>query len=103
MTVFARTRRVSKSSAQDTAARVQAKRGVIEQLIAGRISLLAAAVRFGALCGSGDTTAYCRTVIGWAGLALSDRPERAADVVGRLEAELERYLARASAVPAYQV
>jgi hypothetical protein len=42
-----------------------------------------------------DTEAVCRAVIGWAGLALSDRPERAGAVLTRLEEELRAHLERA--------
>src|SRR6476660_2629745 len=102
MPVLARTRSARPASATLAAARVDAKRGVVEQVLAGRLPLLAGAARFAALSLDGpteaaDTEGLCRTIIGWAGLALSDRPERAALVGGRLEAELERYLARAGA------
>jgi hypothetical protein len=41
-----------------------------------------------------DVEALCRSVIGWVHLALSDRPERAEAVSGRLECELQSHLAR---------
>ena len=98
MFLAARTQFRPPTSGKEAAFRVEAKRGVVEQVIEGRLPLLAGAARFKALCAASwpitDIEDLCRTVIGWAGLALSDRPERATVVVGRLEAELDRYLAR---------
>jgi hypothetical protein len=79
-------------------ARVAAKQRVVEQVIAGRLSLTAAAARFreaaGGLPKAEDGEAVCRAVIGWAELALRDRPERAAAVAERLEGELRWHLDR---------
>jgi len=84
-------------------ARVAAKQRVVEQVIGGRLSLLEGAARFRAAARSGftadaDGEAVCRAVIGWAELALRDRPERAAAVAERLEAELRRHLERTGGV-----
>jgi hypothetical protein len=87
---------VTAASALD---RVAAKQRVVEQVIAGRLGLVAAAARFAAL-GRGllpaaeDGEGVCRAVIGWAELALRDCPERAAAVAERLESELRRHLNR---------
>jgi hypothetical protein len=88
------------ASAPLARAQVEAKRRVVEQVVAGRLTLLDGAARFRALGGSSlpdaeDTEAVCRAVIGWAGLALSDRPERAGAVLTRLEEELRAHLERA--------
>jgi hypothetical protein len=77
--------------------RVEAKQEIVAQLIDGRISLLEAATRFGTVGRSTrqiqpDTEALCRTVIGWANLALMEKPERAELVTAQLECELQSYL-----------
>src|SRR5439155_11154285 len=77
------------------------KQAIIADLIGGRLRLLEATARF--LQASGAEPAdrgepgpedWCRTVIGWAHLALSDRPERAEVVSENLEQELQNHLAR---------
>jgi hypothetical protein len=80
-------------------ARVATKQRVVEQVIAGRLSLMEAATRFraagrGLLPAAEDGETVCRTVIGWAELALRDRPERASAVAERLEGELRWHLER---------
>jgi hypothetical protein len=84
------------------------KEQIVQQVCRGQLDLLTAAARFrevtrtaerggwSELCRPGpqDAESVCRTVIAWAGLALADRPERAAAVTARLEAELETNLAR---------
>jgi hypothetical protein len=78
-------------------ARVAAKQRVVEQVIGGQLPLVEGAARFRALGQDGRSTdgeAVCRTVIGWAELALRDCPERAAVVAERLEGELLRHLER---------
>jgi hypothetical protein len=91
------------ASAAPALARVAAKQRVVAQVIAGQLSLVEGAARFRLLgrefvpageCGE----AVCRTVIGWAELALRDCPERAAAVAERLEAELRRHLERGGGV-----
>src|SRR5262245_43783529 len=75
--------------------RLQNKQQVIADLIGGRLSLLAAATRFQALAADGrGEEATCREVIGWAHLALRERPETADALSARLEGELERHLSR---------
>src|SRR5262249_24851719 len=78
--------------------RLQGKNQIIADLIAGRLHLLAPASRFQALTivGRGEEAA-CREVIGWAHLALCDRPEAADAVSSRLEGELEKHLSRQGA------
>jgi hypothetical protein len=81
----------------DALARVAARQRVVEQVVEGRLTLAAGAARFRAAGGgpaAADETA-CRAVIGWAALALHDRPERAAAVADRLEDELRRLQGRA--------
>jgi hypothetical protein len=102
MPVIARTRLYRTASALIARAAVEAKRRIVEQVIAGRLSLVEGAAHFRATSGDGgpdghDIEGSCRTVLGWAGLELRDRPERAAAVVGRLEAELEWHLRRLGA------
>jgi hypothetical protein len=73
--------------------RLHGKQQIVADLIGGRLSLLEASSRFRALSDDGRTEeAACREVIGWAHLALRDRPETADAVSTRLEEELERYL-----------
>jgi hypothetical protein len=76
--------------------RVEGKQQVIADLIAGRLDLLEAAARFAHLQPgfSDDGERLCRSVIGWAYLALSDRPERAEALTERLEQELAAHLER---------
>jgi hypothetical protein len=75
--------------------RLRGKNQIIADLIAGRLPLLDAACRFSALTAEGrGEEAACREVIGWAHLALCDRPEAADAVSARLEGELERHLSR---------
>jgi hypothetical protein len=75
--------------------RVHAKQQVIEGLIEGRFSLLEAAARFRAAqaMGAEDGECLCRSVIGWAYLALCDRPERAETLSQEWEEQLEGHLA----------
>ena len=77
----------------------QTKQQIVDQLIAGRFSLPEAAHRFRAAWAPGspmpaDEAGVCRTLIGWAGLALAERPEQAAVVTRRLETELQERLDR---------
>jgi hypothetical protein len=74
--------------------RLEAKQRVIADLIGGRLTLFEAAARFRRASGGGDGEALCRAVIGWAHLALSDRPERAEVFSEVLENELQAHLAR---------
>src|SRR5947209_19057845 len=88
--------------------RLRVKQQVIAELIGGRLQLLEATARFrdaqrlpgrdraGAqrLAFAEDGELLCRTVIGWAHLALSDRPERAETFSEGLEQELQAHLAR---------
>jgi hypothetical protein len=97
------TRTHSTRPASVALARVADKQRVVEQVAVGRLTLLDGAARFAALGPNLPTTAddlegLCRTVIGWAGLSLSDCPERAAAVVGRLEEQLRRLLERPGGV-----
>ncbi len=75
------------------------KEQIVAELISGRLPLLEATARFRQLGGAGrgpepGGEEWCRTVIGWAHLALSDRPERAEAVSDHLEQELQTHLAR---------
>jgi hypothetical protein len=82
--------------------RLDRKQQIVSQLIDGRIDLLEAAARFRPFVGPASpmladavpTETDCRLVIGWVGLALSDRPEKAAALTQRLEQELTEYLER---------
>ena len=79
------------TASQQLLADVSRKERVVRDLIAGRVSLFEAAVRFGGPPDVGDRAeSVCRSVIGWVHLALRDRPERADLVAGRLEHELLR-------------
>jgi hypothetical protein len=76
------------------------KQQAVVAVIDGRISLWEAAARFrSAQPAPADAEALCRSVIGWVGLALSDRPERAELVTRRLEQELQGYLDRFGRLP----
>jgi hypothetical protein len=77
-------------------ARLQAKQQAVADLIAGRADLLQAAARFRAALpgGAADGEPVCRAVIGWAYLALSDRPERAEALTDALERQLTDVLSR---------
>jgi hypothetical protein len=79
---------------------VALKQQIIAELVAGRLRLLEATARFRQAGGTepGSPEEWCRTVIGWAGLALCDRPERAEAVSDHLERELQSHLARHGAV-----
>jgi hypothetical protein len=92
--------------------RLEAKQQAIQELIAGRLHLVDAAARFHAasrlpLDSVAQASAealdpliledLCRTVIGWAYLALSDRPEAADRLSDRLETQLNDYLAHQAA------
>jgi hypothetical protein len=79
--------------------RLEAKKAIIGQLIDGRLRLLDAAARFRELArpvqapaesseGHDGDEYWCRSVIGWVCLALSEQPERADPLAGKLEAEL---------------
>jgi hypothetical protein len=84
--------------------RLRAKQQVIAELINGRVPLLEATARFrAAQCPAkeqagappvDDGEQLCRTVIGWAYLALSERPERADAFSEELEQELQAHLTR---------
>jgi hypothetical protein len=80
--------------------RVQQKKEIIQQLIGGRLALLEATARFGALTKGPrqEGEQLCRQVIGWAHLALCDWPEKAEACSERLERELQAHLARHGAV-----
>jgi len=86
---------------------VQAKQRIIGRLIDGELGLLEAAARFRQVQmrsqprspvslgpNPHDGEGVCRTVIGWACLALADRPEQADSVSERLESELQSHLSR---------
>lgn len=76
-------------------ARLEAKKQVIAEVITGRLALLEASTRFQALSeGMHEPEQGCRAIIGWAQLALSDRPEKAEAICETLERELQRHLAR---------
>jgi hypothetical protein len=91
---------------------LRVKEEIVEQVSRGQMGLLEAAARFqavnrlvaqsylGPVLGleSQDAEGACRTVIAWAGLALADRPEQAAVVHDRLEAELSLNLQRSGGV-----
>jgi hypothetical protein len=76
--------------------RLQAKQGIIADLIAGRLGLLEATARFRAVQQdrSEDDETLCRTVLGWLRLALSDRPERAEALSAALQRSLDDHLSR---------
>ncbi len=82
--------------------RLQAKQQIIAELIHGRLPLLEATARFRAAqrrrendpASPDEGEQLCRTVIGWAHLALSERPERADAFSEGLEQELQAHLAR---------
>jgi hypothetical protein len=93
--------------------RLQIKQDIVAQLVAGRVSLLEAAARFraasqpfsdGASLGSAirpvqeSAEHICRTLIGWAYLALSEYPERAEAVTNRLETDLQEVLDRQGSI-----
>src|SRR5262245_18043624 len=93
--VVAGSMRFRRQEHQRAPERVQAKQQVIADLIGGRLRLLEASARFQALDGlarAGERVV--RTVIGWASLALRDRPEQAAALTEQLERELRTHLAR---------
>jgi hypothetical protein len=90
-------------------ARMRAKDAIAEDLIAGRLTLVEAAARVRDLPdgfdgwlgllppdeqGAGDGETLCRHVIAWARVVLADRPDKAAAVGRRLEAELAAHLKR---------
>jgi hypothetical protein len=89
--------------------RLQVKQEIVAQLVAGRVSLLEAASRFraasqpiaesaglavAARSGQESDERVCRTLIGWAYLALCEYPERAEVVSNRLETDLQEILDR---------
>jgi hypothetical protein len=91
----------------DRLAALQAKQEAVRDLIEGRARLFEAAARFlsiqrqrpaanplAAVAVCCDDESACRTVIGWAHLALSDRPEQAEALSSRLESELQEHLNR---------
>jgi hypothetical protein len=79
--------------------RVRAKEEIVAQVIAGRMPLLEAAARFREVSGNPESgERVCRTVIGWAHLALRDHPERAERLSDHLEQELQAHLDRFGAV-----
>jgi hypothetical protein len=80
---------------------IQTKLAIIAEVVSGRLPLLEAAARFhregaagqpGAVPENGEDC--CREVIGWAHLALSERPERAEAVSRQLEQQLRSHLDR---------
>ena len=86
-----------------------AKQQIIRQVIEGRLELWDAASQFHAVhrvaaacieratgmpTAHSDTENLCRTVIGWVYLSLSNRPEEAERVSGRLDRELQCHLAK---------
>jgi hypothetical protein len=87
--------------------RLEAKKAIVGQLIDGRLHLLEAANRFqeiGRSAGANSASEssageeyWCRAVIGWVCLALSERPERADALAAQLEAELATYLRKPAA------
>src|SRR5438094_38420 len=109
---------LARTDPQRTLTCIALKQQIVADLIAGRLRLLEATARFRQAGGAapltpsplpggergrgegepGSAESWCRTVIGWAGLALSDRPERAEAVSEHLERELESHLARHGAV-----
>src|SRR5436190_3370360 len=81
------------------------KQAIVADLISGRLPLVEATARFRRADGASPVAGgpgrpepadeeWCRTVIGWAHLALSDRPERAEALSEHLEEELQSHLAR---------
>jgi hypothetical protein len=79
---------------------LQLRQQAVVAVIDGRMSLWEAAARFRSSQRTpADGEALCRSVIGWVGLALSDRPERAELVTRRLEQELQGYLDRFGRLP----
>src|SRR5438270_10850780 len=81
--------------------RLQAKQHAVAALIEGRLALVEAAARFGAAGPAAhpeDGESLCRSLIGWAHLALRDRPERAEALSEELENQLQAHLARHGAV-----
>jgi hypothetical protein len=85
--------------------RLQAKQSIIADLISGRLDLLEATARFQAVQQAGTLTpattpdaedgeAWCRTVLGWAHLALSDCPERAEALSVVWQCRLNEHLSR---------
>jgi hypothetical protein len=103
-----RTRNVHPVSVEPALQHVRAKQQIIHRLIDGELGLFEAAARFwqvqkqdsvrGPLPAPGpnpqDGEGVCRTVIGWAYLALADRPEQANSLSERLESELTNHLTR---------
>jgi hypothetical protein len=107
-TPMARTPVVFPPSAEKALNGVRAKQQIITQLIEGELGLMEAAARFFQVSRESrpgksvpapqDGEDVCRTVIGWAYLALADRPEQA-DILGeRLEAELKQARRRAGRI-----
>jgi hypothetical protein len=95
----------ARTVAQQTLQRVREKQQIIDDLIAGRLDLFQAASHFQSLSRGqsggmsllwGPETSnpenLCRSVIGWANLALRERPERAALIAEQLEQELQSHL-----------
>jgi hypothetical protein len=89
--------------------RMKAKDAIAEDLIAGKLTLVEAAARVRDLpdgmpgwmnllppeeLGANDDETLCRHVIGWAQTVLADRPEKAAAVGRRLDAELREHVKR---------
>jgi hypothetical protein len=83
-------RRLPAQPAGPALQRVQVKQEIIALLIGGRLDLFEAARRFQVAQGNAEANSetVCRQVIGWAHLALSDRPERAEAVANELERQL---------------
>jgi hypothetical protein len=87
---------------------IATKQQIVAELISGRLPLVEATARFRSAGGAAPPAGpvgpepageeLCRTVIGWAHLALSDRPERAEAVSATLERELQTHLTRHGSV-----
>lgn len=96
-----RATRAARADHQKTLQSIARKQEIVADLVAGRLALLEATARFRQAGGAGPRAAewsepadesWCRTLIGWAQLALSDRPERAEAVSASLEQELQLHL-----------
>jgi hypothetical protein len=102
----ARTPFVLQPSAEKALSGVRAKQHIISRLIDGELTLMEAAVRFFQADRASrpgrpvppDGEEVCRTVIGWAHLALADRPEQADTLGERLEADLRNLRRRPGGV-----
>jgi hypothetical protein len=78
--------------------RLACKKRIVQELIERRVTLQEAAQRFAEQCpatNAADWETQCRTVIGWAHLMLSDRPELADTLSQSWEQELQNELTAA--------